>query len=145
MVNILKDRISQLNKNHFREATAAQVNGFPNGVQRGFKTYDQAQSAWLHSRVNHTVGPPPAARLASKKAHKIAPSSESLGVSLSPSVSTPPPRERVDNLTRRRPAPHPLSISDEEAFWVVTRGERPGVYHGRHLCSYILILLTTNL
>ena len=52
-----------------------------------------------------------------------------------PSVSTPPPRD--NNLTRRRPAPHPMSISDEEAFWVVTRGERPGVYHGRHFISYI--------
>jgi len=26
-----------------------------------------------------------------------------------------------------------MSISDEDAFWVVTRGECPGVYHGRYV------------
>ena len=36
---------------HVREATAAQVNGFPSGVQRGYNSYNEARSAWLHSRV----------------------------------------------------------------------------------------------
>lgn len=133
-----------LNKNYIREATAAQVNGFPNGLQRGFKTYAQAQSAWLHSRVNHTVGPPPPAALAKKAPRKAVPpvSPAASSVDLKDrgiSLASPSPQKNVpstlDNPTGRRPAPHPLSISDEEAFWVVTRGERPGVYHGRHLFS----------
>ena len=182
----------------FREATGAQVNGFPNGLQRGFKTYNEARSAWLHSRANNTVGPPELqaplpsihaqaavhrsltrpATLPPASIHTVDLSPRNLtppatspvstypppkrastslgclpvnGCSISvaspspqrdsdlpsevsqpfPSVSTPPPRH--DNLTRRRPAPHPMSISDEEAFWVVTRGERPGVYHGRYV------------
>jgi hypothetical protein len=33
--------------------------------------------------------------------------------------------------TRRSPAPPRLMLSDEAAFWVVTSGANPGVYHGR--------------
>jgi hypothetical protein len=193
-----KDSLSVLNnKMCFREATGAQVNGFPNAVQRGFKSYNEARSAWLHSRANHTVGPPephvplasaavhcsltPPATLPLASIHTVVPSPRNLtppptspvtssttypppkcpstllgslnscaipvasplpqrnsdlpstlDVSQAfPSVSTPPPRH--GNLTLRHPAPHPMSISDEDAFWVVTRGERPGVYHGKYV------------
>jgi hypothetical protein len=48
------------------------------------------------------------------------------------SVSTPP--RRADSLFRPRiHAPlHPMALGDEDAYWVVTRGEHPGVYHGRY-------------
>ena len=28
-----------------------------------------------------------------------------------------------------------MALSDEDAYWVVTRGEHPGVYHGRYTFS----------
>ena len=147
----------------FREATGAQVNRFPNMLQCGFKTYNEAQSAWLHSCANHTVGPPqaPVPSIVSirdpvvphgltpspaippvsttcppphcallgglKKGHDPSVASPSLqrdvpstpAVSqLFPSVSTPPPRHN-NSLTQHCTAPHPMSISDEDAFWVV--------------------------
>ena len=37
---------------HVREATVVQVNGFPSGVQRGYNSYNEARSAWLHSCVS---------------------------------------------------------------------------------------------
>ena len=102
MVSDTTELPSLLNKNYFREATAAQVNGFPNRTQCGFKTYNQAWSAWLHSCSNHTVGPPSPTPMASKKRTcKIAPST--LDVSLFPFVSSPPPRD--ETLTQRCPAP----------------------------------------
>ena len=152
----------------FREATGAQVNGFPNALQRGYKTYNEARSAWLHSRANNTVGPPQdssasihapdlsrsltstaviATYPTPKQTLSVGMKSPGITVAIPapqtivsspqdvsqpfPSVSTPPPRQDK-GLAQRRPAPHPLSLSDEEAFWVVTRGERPGVYHGRY-------------
>ena len=41
-----------------REATWMQVNGYSGGVQRGYKTYDEAQAAWVHVLANNVVGPP---------------------------------------------------------------------------------------
>lgn len=43
---------------YFRAATSAQVGGFSNGSQRGFRTRDDAQAAWDHALANGTVGPP---------------------------------------------------------------------------------------
>ena len=96
------------------------------------------------------MGPPPQAPLAKKKApdipHKaVHPVSTGSPFDLKGrgiSVASPSPQKNVpstSDVSGRRPAPHPMSISDEEAFWVVTRGERPGVYHGRHLFSYNMI------
>ena len=48
------------------------------------------------------------------------------------SVSTPP--RHVDSLFRpwiHAPL-HPMALSDGDAYWVVTRGEHPGVYYGRY-------------
>ena len=167
---------------HVREATAAQVNGFPSGVQRGYNSYNEAQSAWLHSRANNTVGPPviiPSASIPAPvvPARSLTPpplamwqpgttrpscgntpvlslSSQTVGPqNLSPgkavpvthpssgvshplfSVSTPP--RRADSLFRPRihTPLHPMALSDEDAYWVVTRGEHPGVYHGRYTFS----------
>ena len=44
---------------YYRAATFAQVGGFTNASQRGFKTRDDAQAAWDHALANGTVGPPP--------------------------------------------------------------------------------------
>jgi hypothetical protein len=43
---------------YFRAATYAQIGGFSNGNQRGFRTRDDAQAAWDHALANGTVGPP---------------------------------------------------------------------------------------
>lgn len=164
----LKRPLIFTNKVSFREATGAQVNGYPNGLQRGFKTYNEARSAWLHARANNTVGPPqappasipvasiPALEVVSSLTLPALPPPKLVGLKSPgksvatpsprtpqdisqpfPSVSTPPPRN--DRLTQRRPAPHPMSISDEDAFWVVTRGEHPGVYHGRYKFLFALL------
>jgi hypothetical protein len=40
--------------------------------------------------------------------------------------------------TRCSPAPPPSMLSDESAFWVVTNGAYPGVYHGRYVISFFI-------
>ncbi|KAF8221174.1 hypothetical protein L208DRAFT_1382350 [Tricholoma matsutake] len=174
------------------DATAAQVNGYPNSLQHGFWTYDEAQSVWLHSCANATIGPPTSSPASVHvrvvpQAHSFTPppsptpavphsrvtNGSHLGASACvpqvgsattsplpqlhvpwspspgqvapvasshlrvfqplPSVSTPPLCTTM--LTWHCNAPHPMALSNEDAYWVVTRGECPGVHLGRAAAS----------
>jgi hypothetical protein len=46
-----------LNESYGRAATGAQVNGFLNSLQRGYKTVEDAQAAWSHACANNSIGP----------------------------------------------------------------------------------------
>lgn len=49
-----------------------------------------------------------------------------------PQVPSTPNRSPVVK-THHSPAPPRLILSDEAAFWVVTSGAHPGIYHGRYV------------
>lgn len=54
--------IPVLNELYGRAATGAQVNGFSNLLQRGFKTVKEVQAAWKHACVTNSTGPPGASQ-----------------------------------------------------------------------------------
>jgi hypothetical protein len=137
-----------------RHGTAAQVNGFPGGCQAGYRSLAEAQAAWEHALTSNVVGPPPkpsrtkpshadmfprpppVALPHSKKEPVTVLSSPHVMVTkqqptppLPPSISQPlQPMGSSYYQTRPVPGNRLLGLDEEEAFWVVVEGWRPGVY-----------------
>lgn len=144
----------------FRAAAGAQTNGYPNALQRGYRTLVEARLAWEHAVAAGTVGDPTAVPSANARApvhptprtfaaartihdHKSKrqqpssliqphPTTRIGSPSAVPNVSTSSSQTLIAaprNLSYISAPRHPLT--DEEVYWVVSKGVRPGVYFGR--------------
>ncbi|RDB15029.1 hypothetical protein Hypma_005476 [Hypsizygus marmoreus] len=91
-------------------AASAQISGFSGARFKGYYVLEDAVKAWHHACANNLIGPPASAPL------------------------TPPPSPSPSRTQHRGPSLTELSakksMSSEECFWSVVRGDHPGVYKG---------------
>jgi hypothetical protein len=97
----------------YRTAAEMQVNGFPGCRHQGYPSQEAAVAAWEHALVANTIGP----------------------------VVAPPnvPSHRASDEHIRNTQSH--SLSDEDTCWVVSTGQRPGVYLGKQVVFFDCHLL----
>ncbi|KAF5383296.1 hypothetical protein D9615_004774 [Tricholomella constricta] len=128
-------------------AASAQVSKFEGARFKGFSTLEDAIQAWDHACANDLVGPlkptPPRTAPASPRnppapPHAVPASPRATSASPHAAPASPARLSACSGSSSSSPA-HSLSslaeasarrISNEECYWLVTSGDRPGVYRG---------------
>ena len=148
---MLQELFALIDQMFIREATWIQVNGYSGGLQQGYKTYNEAQSAWAHALANNVVSPPPdltssvsiprplplqcgRASVASPL-HKLqSPSIGQVSLEIPQSIIQllPSTSSHASSRSYHIVGPHKtFKLSDKQIYWIVITGASPGVYHGK--------------